>query len=441
MAEDKGNPKGKRNEGSNINVVTLADGTVRYRLKFYIGVDPETGKREFHNETFDTKADATNKAAKLRTDRAGGVKIRPTRETLSAYLKRWLKEKKKGNVLPRTFYDYENILRRYIIKPSPGLPRIGRRRVTEIQDTHFDQLFSYMRNEKELSHRTVQYLRAILFQAMRSAVASNYRMKNPVEETTVPKYGALDQISQDEPEDGDTERQVVSMTKGQALAFQEAAKEDRYYPLWVLLLHTGMRPSEAVALKWTDLDLDKGSVRISKAMTRAGVDGWALAKPKTKQARRTLTIGPSIVRVLKAWKAKQGEGRLLLGSEYQRHGFVFATEFGGPVDQGNLNNRNFRRICERAHKADPNLGMGEWVEKPHPRKVDKVVRVFKPNFWTYCLRHTYATLLLADGEAIKTVSAKMGHKKATMTLDTYASALPEMEEGATARMEALLGQG
>lgn len=98
-------------------------------------------------------------------------------------------------------------------------------------------------------------------------------------------------------------------------------------------------------------------------------------------------------------------------------------------------------ICETAHKSDPSLGFGEWVEKPHRRKVGKMVRVFKPAFWTYCLRHTYASLLLADGESLKVVSEKLGHATEILTLTTYSHVLPDMDAKATERMEALLGHG
>jgi len=70
-----------------------------------------------------------------------------------------------------------------------------------------------------------------------------------------------------------------------------------------------------------------------------------------------------------------------------------------------------------------------------------VVRAFKPRFWTYCLRHTYASLLLADGESLKVVSEKLGHATEILTLTTYSHVLPEMDAKATERMEALLGQG
>jgi len=420
---------------------TLADGTVRYRLKFYVGVDPETGKREFHNETFDTKREATDKAAKLRTDRAGGVTVRPSKETLSAFLKRWLSDVKEGEILPRTMYDYQNVLRRYVLKPPPGFPAIGRVRLNKLHPEHFERLYAHMRKEMGLSPRTIQYLRTILHGALDHAVIRGQIGRNPTVGVKPPRLKRQDGEGQKNADSWKANKKPEAMTKDQARAFQDAAKDDRLYPLWVLLLHTGMRPSEALGLTWPNVDLDGGRLHVRQILTRRGVEGWDLMPPKTARSERTLTLGPSIIRVLRAWKATQSEERLLLGSEYQTHGFVFATEFGAPLDQGNLNSRNFRRICEAAHTKDPSLGFGEWVEKPNRRKVSGNVKVFKPRFWTYCLRHTFATLLLQDGEGLKVVSEKLGHATEVLTLTTYSHVLPEMDARATERMEELLGQG
>jgi integrase len=428
MSRDKGKDKGNgdKYKGTNIKQIVLADGTVRYRLKFFIGLNPETGKREFFNATYDTETEAKDKAAALRVSRAGGAPVRPSKETLTAFLKRWLSDVKEGELRARTLYDYENLLRRYIFSPPKGTPAIGRTRLNRLHPQQFQNLYAHMRRDMGLSPRTIQYLHTVLRGALSHAVLMGDLARNPTDGLKAPRQKLED--GEGKTQEGETRRKIRAMDKEQAKAFQEAAKQDRYYPLWVLLLHTGLRPGEALGLKWTDVDLDQDRLQVRRALTRLGVEGWRLVEPKTPRARRTVTLPPFAVRALREWKAKQAEERLGLGSEYKDHGFVFTTPFGAPLDGPNLYSRNYRRILEAAK-------LGTWEEK------GEGARVFRPGFRMYDLRHTHATLLLLAGENVKVVSERLGHASVVLTMDTYSHVLPTMQEAAADKMEALLGRG
>jgi integrase len=121
----------------------------------------------------------------------------------------------------------------------------------------------------------------------------------------------------------------------------EAARSDRYYPLWALLLMGGLRPGEAFGLKWEDVDFAGGKVHVRRTLTRRGLEGqtWKLVAPKTRKARRVVVLPPVAMLALRQWKVKQEDERLLLGEEYEDYGLVFATEFGKPLDGGNLCSR------------------------------------------------------------------------------------------------------
>ena len=101
-------------------------------------------------------------------------------------------------------------------------------------------------------------------------------------------------------------------------------------------------------------------------------------------------------------------------AEYENNGFIFANEFGHPLHGENLARRNFQRILAAAE-----LGP----------------------FRVYDLRHTCTTLLLLKGENAKVVSERLGHAKITLTLDTYSHVLPDMQEAAAEKMEAMFGAG
>ena len=130
---------------------------------------------------------------------------------------------------------------------------------------------------------------------------------------------------------------------------------------------------------------------------------------------------------LRAWRVRQSEEPLLLGSEYENNEFVFANEFGRPLHGANLSRRNFRRILEAAE-------LGSWEGEGKERR-------FQPGFRVYDLRHTTATLLLKAGENAKVVQERLGHASIVLTLDTYSDVLPTMQESAAEKMEAMFGVG
>ena len=152
------------------------------------------------------------------------------------------------------------------------------------------------------------------------------------------------------------------MNEDEAGRFLEAAREDRYFPLWVVLLTGGLRPGEALGLKWEDVNFEESRIHVRHSLTRVGLDrekypdGWMLKDTKTGRGR-TVPLPDLAIRALREWKKKQAGERLLVGSEWQDHGFVFTTPNGSPPNQSNLNTRNFNQVMARAGlkgSGDPN---------------------------------------------------------------------------------------
>ena len=194
--------------------------------------------------------------------------------------------------------------------------------------------------------------------------------------------------------------------------------------MWCVLLTAGLRPGEAFGLQWEDVDLEIGKLHVQRSLTRRGIKAsWRLTEPKTKRARRVVPLPAMAIEALRAWRAEQGKERLLLGAEYEQNEFVFATEFGKPLHGENISRRNFQRIMAAAE-------LGTWEGKR-----------FRPAFRMYDLRHTCATLLLLKGENAKVVSERLGHASIILTLDTYSHVLPDMQEAAAEKMEAMFGAG
>lgn len=409
-----------------------ADGTVRWKMRVFVGRNPETGKRKFIIETFDRKKDAEKRARKLERMKDNGVLVAPSKEPLSEYLTRWLDEKKEGRVRARTMADYRANVRRYIQEPPDELPPVGFIRLNRLTRQTFEELYAAMWKDLGLAPRTIQYLHSIVRQALKDAVLEGSLARNPTDGVKPPTQAKGEAKGRSNAPG----KAMRAMTEEEADRFLEAAGEDRYFALWTVLLMGGLRPGEAFGLLWEDVDLDEGRLHVRRALTRRGVDreehpeGWKLVPPKTKKARRVVVLPVVAVQALREWRAIQGKERLLLGAEWEDNGLVFTTEFGKPLDPGNLYNRNFRRVMARAK-------LGEWEEPKKGRKK----RRFKPGFRVYDLRHTCATLLLKRGINAKVVQERLGHSKITLTLDTYSHVLPDMQEGAAEEMEAMFGTG
>ena len=208
------------------------------------------------------------------------------------------------------------------------------------------------------------------------------------------------------------EREEISpLTAEDANRLLEAARGDRLEALYVLAVHTGLRQGELLALKWDDLDLEAGTLRVRRTLTQAG-GKHSLSEPKTKKSRRTVRLTSGAVAALRGHLERQMGEMEEMGSLYCPAGLVFANEIGGTINPSNLRNRSFKRVLERAGlPADTRF---------------------------HDLRHTCATLLLSRNVNPKIVSEMLGHANIAITLDTYSHVLPDMQEKAAKALEEAL---
>jgi integrase len=240
-------------------------------------------------------------------------------------------------------------------------------------------------------------MHSVLRKALKQAVLDGLIPRNVCEAVKPPKV---------------ERNEIAPLDRDQAKALLEAASssEDRLEALYVLAVHAGMRQGELLGLKWDDVDLEAGVLRLRRALVREG-GRVKLEDLKTAKSRRSVRLTSAAAETLRDHLERQLEEMERIGSLYQPGGLVFATESGTLINPSNLRNCSFKPLLKRA-------GL--------------------PDICFHDLRHTCATLLLSQGTHPKLVQELLGHATIAMTLDTYSHFLPSMGDQTVRAMEAAL---
>lgn len=347
-----------------------------------------SGKRLYHNKTIHgSKKVAQEYLTKTLRDLDTGSFVEPSRRSVAEVLTNWLNTTAKQRVRPRTLNDYRWLAERYLI------PVLGDRRLSQLHAGDIQTAYATML-DRGLSPRTIRYAHSVLHGALEQAVRWQSLVRNPAKLVTLPRQVRCE---------------MQTLDAAQARALLLAARDDRWFALWIMLIAGGMRPGEALGCKWADLEGNQ--LRIQRTLVRGSDHEWQLTEPKTAKARRTVVLPPAAVEALNELQGRQNRERRVAGIEWQEYGLIFTTHLGQPLDYRVVVRRHFRRIVRQANV---------------------------PSIRPYDLRHTCATLLLGAGENVKVVSERLGHASAALTLDVYSHVLPHMQEQAAERLSKLL---
>jgi integrase len=304
----------------------------------------------------------------------GKLTVRP-KETVDTFLDGWLETTAKPSVKLRTYHAYADALKTYV------RPYVGRVRLAKLSPRDVRAMLVQL-GEKKLAARTIRMAHEVLRNALEQAVSDQLITDNPARSRLVAK--AL-------PPKETTERATIPAEK--VADFLEAAGEHRLAAYWCLLLLSGLRPSEALALRWGDVRDDTISVR--RVLVFKDRIPLHFATPKTKKSTRVVVVPEVVVTALKDHRRRQVEERLAAGEEWAKgcefDDLIFATPTGQPLSQ-DVTRPVFRALLTAA--------------KLPPMRV-------------YDLRHSCATLLLERGEDLKVVSERLGHSTILLTADTY----------------------
>jgi integrase len=219
-----------------------------------------------------TRAEVAEKLITALSDRSSGLaNFDAGSLTVGEYVGRWLSDSVRGSVRTSTYASYERQLRRYVVPP------LGRVKLKQLTAAHVQALYRSMQ-DRGLSPRTVRYAHAVLRRALKQAARWGMIPRNPCDDTDPPK------ASRDEmrPLDRRQARRLLGVARSDG---------DRLEALWVLAVHTGMRPGELLGLKWEDMDLEAGALQVKRALSPEG----EFAATKTARSRRRIDLTPGSV--------------------------------------------------------------------------------------------------------------------------------------------------
>ena len=360
MSKKRGNNEGsiiKRKDGRWMASVTVgrnADGSQK-RQCFY-------GK---------TRSEVAEKMNELIHDINSGSYIdKDKNPTVSDWLPTWLNTYKKNNVKPRTYEQYEGIIRLYLI------PNLGEVRLVDLNETMVQRLYNKL-YERGLSARTVKLTNVVLKSALKKAVKLGLVLRNICENIDLPK---------------ETKKERRVLTPEEQKILLKTLKETDGGDIYIFALFTGMRRGEVLALTWEDVDFKHKVITINKNLSRIKtyvVDGnktkLVVGDPKTTTSNRVIPIVECLIPLLKKQKEK---------TYSDESDLVFPSDTGGYIDPGNYN-RKFYKIIKKTGLPKTN---------PH------------------ALRHCFASNALESGVDIKTTSEILGHSSIDITADLYTHA-------------------
>lgn len=375
---------GRRGNGEGSVYQRASDG--RWLGAVLLGYDAD-GRPRRRTVSARTRSEAVARLRALQRQVDDGLPLPDAQLTVAQLLSRWHDDVLRHQVSPSTASNYKSVFDHHLV------PALGRKKVVALAPADVDALLS-AKLDTGLSVSTVRRIRAVLSQALDQGLRWGIVNRNVAAITRGPRA---------------RRREGRTLTPEDARRLLAVLSGHRNEALYTLMLATGLRRGEALGLRWSDVDLEGGQLVVTRQLKREG-GSLVTTDTKTARSRRALDLSAPVVEALKAHRARQDAERRALGAAWQETGYVFTSSLGTPVDPRNCY-REFRAICEAA-------GLGRW----HPHE----------------LRHSAASLMLAQGVKLQVVSELLGHSSIRMTADVYGHVLAPDRKAAAEAMSAVL---
>jgi len=334
-----------------------------------------------------TRAETAQKLAAAIRNRDAGITALDERTTVEAFLLQWLELSVKGRNRPSTHMAYASHVRVHLV-PALGSTPLARLTPADVER------FMATKLAAGLSPSTVARIRATLRRALTVALRQGMVVRNAA---------ALADPPRNQP------REFTPLSRDEARAFLETIRGHRLEALFVVALTTGLRQGELLGLTWDGVDFPRRRITVRQALQRIGGEP-TLVEPKTAKSRRTITVPPVAMELLRSQHDWHTAMQSTTDEPWNRLGLVFTSVTGTPLDGSNVTHV-FQRMLSQA-------GL--------------------PRIRFHDLRHTCASLLLAQGTHMRVIMEQLGHSQISLTMNTYSHVMPEALDDAAALMQDIL---
>lgn len=375
------------------------NGTYEYRWT------DKTGKRR--RVYAKTLEELREKEKDIERDKSDGIKAEARYVTVNELFDLW-KQIKRG-LKDNTFQNYQYMYNTFV------RPEFGKKRISTLKKTDVKRFYNYLADERGLQASTIDSIHTVLHQVLDMAVDDSYIRNNP-------SNNVLKELKQSHVFKTEKRKALTRPQQDLLLDFlQRNHTYNHWYPIFAVMLGTGLRVGEATGLRWCDIDLDNGMVDVNHTLVyychRNEVEKngcyFNVNTPKTETSTRQV---PMMDFVKEAF-LKEKEYQENLGVECKAivdgyTDFVFVNRFGNVQHQGTLN-KAIRRIIRDCN--DEVLMKGE--DDP----------VLLPHFSCHTLRHTFTTRMCEAGVNVKVIQDTLGHADIATTLNIYADVTKELK--------------
>jgi integrase len=355
-----------------------------WELRVFAGVDPLTSQKQYRTRTFrGTKRQASSALAVLVTEVDGGV-VEPKKCSVAELLEAWLEHIENVGRSPSTLHGYRRLVRQL---PAGFLAQP----LAKVTPKVVDDLYRFLARQTSRKPATVLRFHTVLRAAFAQAVRWGWLDRNPIERATPPRVHSTETVPPT----------VVDVLR--VLDRAAASRNPENAIVFRIVAATGCRRGEVCALKWSDVDLDGDAARVVIRRAVLDLEGQRTVYDTKTHALRWIRIDDETARMLRAQRDSAKELAEAAGVEFSMDDFVFPRSPGSsePLPPNRIG-QAWRRLC---------------------REVGVEARL-------HDLRHLQASLLLDAGEAITTVSARLGHRDTSTTLKIYSHLMPGADQRA-----------
>ena len=335
-----------------------------------------------------------------------GVKADKNNLTINDLYNSWVQLKR--GLKDNTFSNYKYMYTMFVE------PDFGKRKIVDLKRSDIRSFYNYLADERHVQINTIDCIHTVLHQVLELGVEDDYLRYNPSD-------NALKELKK---------ARNFEVTKRRALTVPEQelfeaylskqGQYHRWYPIFIIMLWTGMRVGEVTGLRWCDIDLEDDTISVNHTLVYYDKRNderctFAINTPKTAAGKRIIPMLPKVKEAFLMEKQYQEECGLESRAVVDGYrDFIFINRFGNVQHQGTLNKALTRIV------RDCNF---EILDKPH--KKDTVIL---PKFSNHSLRHTFTTRMCEAGVNLKVMQEILGHADAETTMDIYAEATKELKK-------------